>query len=717
MRKIIFIAFLLTVPAIAQVSNPSIVSVSVAPSGPCTTALPNQQVTPGGVQYSCQNGTWAAIGGGGGTPASPTATGLISGYTAYLPMLEGTGTTTADISGNGNTCTFAGGANAPTWKTVGTTVVGIQFTTSTANLYCSFPASSSTADTNIVNARTVMFCGWMQPFNATSVNIPQWSAVLSYFTGGNPSALWLSSGPTGGSQLEWSYGTPGVTYSGLTNDVSTSNYIPSNGYGCVTWTLGSSGDSTVDHTYINGVETSYSFQRNPAHFWDNRASGLIYTLGGNSGNANFRFPGVITSVLAYPTVLTPNQVLYTYNVLKPAAIDARGVTNLFSPNQSLTAQLLLQGDSICGGTPNSVTSYSGAISTNTTFTVTSHCYAGQNMANSLQSGFYYDDPFLSPVATYNIAFAETGVNDGPNGATYAYGAGARINWDLDRLAKGWTVLTSTVLSRGSSLDASGQASSETFRAWAQNKPNVYLVDWANEPCLGATGAYANPGALGCFPSETGAVAAITNCALTSNVATFTATNTFVTGDQFWLINLTGNCSALNSGTTVYTVISTGLSGSQFEANITHANIVSVATTGSAFTLFQSDGVHPTQIGATEITRMVNNVLNYITGSTASAPSTTSSTTYTLAAVDRFLTVSPAGTMTLTLPACYGWSPSEPFTITKTTAQTINLTPASLNGVNFTLNGSTSALAMTDTTETVYAARLSSSTSGCGWFTR
>ena len=62
----------IAIPAMAQVSNPSIISVTVAPSGACSSGLPNQQVVSTGVQYSCQGGTWGAIGGGSGAQAPST---------------------------------------------------------------------------------------------------------------------------------------------------------------------------------------------------------------------------------------------------------------------------------------------------------------------------------------------------------------------------------------------------------------------------------------------------------------------------------------------------------------------------------------------------------------------------------------------------------------------------------------------------------------------
>ena len=67
MRKLFYFALLLSLPVMAQVSNPSIIPVGSAPSGTCNVNLPDQQVTVAGALYTCQNGTWTAIGGGGGS--------------------------------------------------------------------------------------------------------------------------------------------------------------------------------------------------------------------------------------------------------------------------------------------------------------------------------------------------------------------------------------------------------------------------------------------------------------------------------------------------------------------------------------------------------------------------------------------------------------------------------------------------------------------------
>lgn len=62
---VILSQLLLCDSAMAQVNNPSIIQVSVAPSGACAANLPLQLLVPNGVLYSCQAGTWGVAGGPG----------------------------------------------------------------------------------------------------------------------------------------------------------------------------------------------------------------------------------------------------------------------------------------------------------------------------------------------------------------------------------------------------------------------------------------------------------------------------------------------------------------------------------------------------------------------------------------------------------------------------------------------------------------------------
>jgi hypothetical protein len=52
----------------AQVSTPGVRYVPVAPSGACSQAPPVQVLNSSGAIYTCNNGTWGAVGSGGGPP-------------------------------------------------------------------------------------------------------------------------------------------------------------------------------------------------------------------------------------------------------------------------------------------------------------------------------------------------------------------------------------------------------------------------------------------------------------------------------------------------------------------------------------------------------------------------------------------------------------------------------------------------------------------------
>ena len=115
--------FALAIPAYGQISNPGIVTVSTAPSGACSSSLPDWQTYPGGLLYSCQSGTWTQIagGGGGGGVSSFSAGNLVPLFTTSVatatttPALTFTITAAAANTVFGN---FTGSSGSPSYNSV-----------------------------------------------------------------------------------------------------------------------------------------------------------------------------------------------------------------------------------------------------------------------------------------------------------------------------------------------------------------------------------------------------------------------------------------------------------------------------------------------------------------------------------------------------------------------------------------------------------------------
>ena len=116
MKRIIFLTVLMLVArcAWAQVSNPSIITVAVAPSGTCSPTLPEQYVNTTGDAWACQSvsggsGTWGKVNGGSSGPLQTcdastvpqlaNAVCVFTLTTADLLQFDGTTSTAISIIG------------------------------------------------------------------------------------------------------------------------------------------------------------------------------------------------------------------------------------------------------------------------------------------------------------------------------------------------------------------------------------------------------------------------------------------------------------------------------------------------------------------------------------------------------------------------------------------------------------------------------------------
>ena len=120
MKRLLIALIVLTGSALAQPANPGIVLVGSAPSGSCSVNLPDEQVVTTGALYSCQSGTWAAIGGSSSCPTCVLAVSPGAGIAHFAGSTQTVTSSlvslTADVSGvlplaNGGVGNF----QAPSW--------------------------------------------------------------------------------------------------------------------------------------------------------------------------------------------------------------------------------------------------------------------------------------------------------------------------------------------------------------------------------------------------------------------------------------------------------------------------------------------------------------------------------------------------------------------------------------------------------------------------
>ena len=332
------------------------------------------------------------------------------------------------------------------------------------------------------------------------------------------------------------------------------------------------------------------------------------------------------SVVAYPVQLTAAGVAHNFAVLQQSSFYTRGVGASSGQNTTTGNVLVTNGDSLTNQTPNGVVPYPYLLTLNRPFSTQDTAIAGKLLETEVADSSVMDLPLYSPNSPFALAGNAAGINDiNVGGSSQEQIIGYRAAVNAGYKGQGFTVLSPTMVS-SSGADAEIAGINAALRTAAVAN-GYFLVDWANEPCLGAAGAYGNPG----------------SCAF-----------------------------------------------------------------------FQVDGLHPSQAGENEMARLYSNVVNYLTGSTAASPTVVTAAAYTLAPADRFLVAQGASAQTITLPDCYGWSATTPFTLTHAGTGGATVVPSA----GFTLNGGTVGVAVPPaTTLEVYAGLLSATTSGCGWFTR
>lgn len=150
MRRILITAttILISAATFGQVSNPNVIYVSSAPSGACLATPPIQVVASTGVAYTCDNGTWAAINGGGG--------GGVTSLTGDGTIISNSGSIGAVTLTLANTPTGTGGVVLATSPTLVTPLLGTPTSGVITNLTGTCTACTANAAATATSATTAV---------------------------------------------------------------------------------------------------------------------------------------------------------------------------------------------------------------------------------------------------------------------------------------------------------------------------------------------------------------------------------------------------------------------------------------------------------------------------------------------------------------------------------------------------------------------------------
>jgi trimeric autotransporter adhesin len=476
----------------------------ISGSGHAPGAVPDPGATAGSTRYLREDGTWAVPAGGGGSSGLGVGTGsgffggaAIAGATADYNFLQGSGTTVTDISGNGNNATLGSGAQAPTW-----TPNGLQFVNQ-ENV--ALPAA--------LNSSKTFFLGvYLSPItddsNTALINgnqIPAFVSSSMDFAGTNL-LYWQFNGSFGGI----AYGDTGIFSPSIGANNGRQTSVPNiiSGFHVLTYVLGT-GSGSLDHIYIDGVESSYSVQGASGGF---QTSGNLFL--GSSGTPSFAGSGLFGTMYRFaglPTnTLTSSQIKAISGQIR-AEVASRGVDVTPRAVVQTKPMFFAIGDSITcgfnGSVCSGVTPWTSSLSlvNQPAYTMQNDGIPGITLRAILGSEANRVAPTCSSNAGSPVAVVFLGTNDiaslhdgGTNTASTIASTIGTLGSEVQVLkGAGCRVFVGTMLSRtgndqfGTSLDADKDTYDSLILTTAKGLGADGVIDFAANPNLGADGASTN----------------------------------------------------------------------------------------------------------------------------------------------------------------------------------------------------------------------------------
>jgi trimeric autotransporter adhesin len=314
---------------------------------------------------------------------------LPSGYNALYTFVasgDQAGTVLHDVSGNGNIGRF--GSTAPTW-----TGTGLYFGGAPVAAGVNLPAA--------LNSDTT-FC--------LVANIPNDYGLMPRFKGFEAFLIGTSFNGQGG--VAWTLNSEVI-------DAYTSQTFQQNGTGETagiegeagthTWCLvqGLSSNGTVDRTFLDGVENTYT---NVGVTGGIQTTGN-YALGGNGiqGAAPFGFDGTMYAFVAYPSQLTVTQIQKISDSLLQS-VGQRGVP--IAPSTALHGgpTLTALGDSITGGY-GATAGWPSYLSLTQSIAIANYGIFNLESPGGLAEVLWRDTPNCYAYGGVSLATIDIGIND------------------------------------------------------------------------------------------------------------------------------------------------------------------------------------------------------------------------------------------------------------------------------------------------------------------
>jgi lysophospholipase L1-like esterase len=407
-------------------------------------------------------------GTGGSTGPAPIA-GAIADYT----FLQGSGTTLTDISGNGNNATLGTSTLAPTWTTI-----GLNFT----------QASQVILPSTLNTANTFFFGVYMTPGLGQNVFTTAAYATLTASSLGTSGLNLLYAAQKGnlvtqGAFAPSIYGPAGGEITGTDTFIS--------GFHVLTYVLGT-GSGSLDHFYIDGVETTYNRQGSSAGV---QTGGNLFL--GNANSGSFSGSGFVGSMYRFAALstnsLTAAQILAFSGQIRADAAN-RGIAVNPAPVPLTTANLYAIGDSITfGGWPASM-----VLTNQPSYVVGNYGVPSGTIAAILSSEPNRIAPVCASLTGPAVTIVFAGTNDLQSAAQTPATVFSYLLGEIQVLKRaGCKVFVGTMISRGgtSGSGPTMDAQKDSYDALILSNARVGgadgIVDFAASPNLGADGANAN----------------------------------------------------------------------------------------------------------------------------------------------------------------------------------------------------------------------------------